>query len=602
MNVENREVNPKLINHINELKTAINEISVYDLNTYTAIELYYRIANKLNEVINELLRYEIAVSEQIIEQNNCLQYLLNEGLKIEVVDKINSMVADGTMDTIINHNIFNALNNKIDNMERKMVCNIEEFRETDDETYTNIFKKAVASGKTVLLEDKNYEINETLNMKAFTCLKGGNNTIITINTNNVMINLGHSCTLENIRFIVNSDVTDSILSINTEKIAESINENTIYNYCLDKAILNIKLKDLIIIKTLNIYGGSAIKIEATGKGINGWGINIDNIDVQGYLNYVIRIVNDQKYGDGTSGRTSPWINDININNVRMAKAKNGIIVETANTGGATGSLPKNPQLIKITNTSIQYHNDIDYFAIIKNGRDISFTKCMAWDFNKSSHGAYLIYADGVDRINIDDDYGYEVDYINNEKLPTTTKVGSGYGVLEGAFTQYRLPESNVYTFKQLYDLQAGSYWLPMDDSYSTKLGLPSNTFSYGGIIYVLGGRRGSKTIMVVPSNINLGSAKTGKYNKSIFLMQLSMELKTTSAQSLIDFMNTPINRSYWYEFKDVNDSSVLNGDTTSRPTLNSSNKGFLYYDTTLSALIYWSGGKWRYVKDDTEVV
>ena len=56
MEIENRTLSEKLINSIEELKKAINKISVYDLSTYTAIELYYQIANKINEIIEECYR------------------------------------------------------------------------------------------------------------------------------------------------------------------------------------------------------------------------------------------------------------------------------------------------------------------------------------------------------------------------------------------------------------------------------------------------------------------------------------------------------------------------------------------------------------------
>lgn len=104
----------KLIENINDMRKSLNEISVYDLNTYTAIELYYALATKTNEVITELSRFEGVISDEIIEQNEKLTYLLGEGLNIEVVKKINQMIADGTMDSIINTNIFNDLNSKVD--------------------------------------------------------------------------------------------------------------------------------------------------------------------------------------------------------------------------------------------------------------------------------------------------------------------------------------------------------------------------------------------------------------------------------------------------------------------------------------------------------
>lgn len=110
-------VSQKLIDNINYLKKSLNEISVYDLNTYTAIELYYSIANKLNEVIKELLRFEINVSDEVIEQNEKLTYLLGEGLKTEVVKKIDELIKNGTVTDILNVKIFNDINQKVKDLE-----------------------------------------------------------------------------------------------------------------------------------------------------------------------------------------------------------------------------------------------------------------------------------------------------------------------------------------------------------------------------------------------------------------------------------------------------------------------------------------------------
>lgn len=108
--------NKILIDSVNNLKVALNEISVYDFDVYTSMELYYKIAENFNKVIKELNRFEDVVSDEVIKQNEKLLYLLGEGLKIEVVDKINEMVEKGVFDTIINHNIFNNLKNDINNL------------------------------------------------------------------------------------------------------------------------------------------------------------------------------------------------------------------------------------------------------------------------------------------------------------------------------------------------------------------------------------------------------------------------------------------------------------------------------------------------------
>lgn len=119
-------VSKKLIENVTELKKALNEISVYDFDVYTSMELYYKIANKLNEVIKELMRFEGLVSDEVVEQNEKLIYLLGEGLNIEVIKKINQMVQDGTMDSIINHNVFNSLNDKIDEYKEELSSQIND--------------------------------------------------------------------------------------------------------------------------------------------------------------------------------------------------------------------------------------------------------------------------------------------------------------------------------------------------------------------------------------------------------------------------------------------------------------------------------------------
>ena len=104
----------------NQLKNSINEISVYDFNSYTSIELYYKIANKVNEIIKELERHEILVNDEIIKQNNVLQEMLDSGLHNEVVNKINDMVNDGTMDLIINQNVLEELNSQINDIGQQL--------------------------------------------------------------------------------------------------------------------------------------------------------------------------------------------------------------------------------------------------------------------------------------------------------------------------------------------------------------------------------------------------------------------------------------------------------------------------------------------------
>lgn len=107
-------VEKNIIEKFEDVNKTIEKFSIYDLNAYTVVELYYKIATKLNEVITEMLRFEGSLSNEVVEQNKKLLYLLNDGLNLEVVKKIDSMIEDGSLNDIINNKIFNDLNTQVD--------------------------------------------------------------------------------------------------------------------------------------------------------------------------------------------------------------------------------------------------------------------------------------------------------------------------------------------------------------------------------------------------------------------------------------------------------------------------------------------------------
>lgn len=111
-------VNQKIIKEIESLKNSIEEISVYNLDVYSSLELYYNIAKKLNEIIRELSRFEGLISNEIINQNEKLTYLLDKGLKVAVVNQLQTWFDNGVLQNIINVGIFNELNDNINNISK----------------------------------------------------------------------------------------------------------------------------------------------------------------------------------------------------------------------------------------------------------------------------------------------------------------------------------------------------------------------------------------------------------------------------------------------------------------------------------------------------
>lgn len=131
-------VEKQLIDKVESIRTTLNEISVYNLDVKTSLELYYELARKVNEVITELTRFEGVVSEEVVKQNEKLLYLLGEGLKEQVGIKIDELITNGTIQDLINNKIFSDLNTKI-----------ETFKQQTDEQFNTIENGMYISDDTV---------------------------------------------------------------------------------------------------------------------------------------------------------------------------------------------------------------------------------------------------------------------------------------------------------------------------------------------------------------------------------------------------------------------------------------------------------------------
>ena len=83
--------------------------SVYGFNDYTLNELICKIAQKMDEVIT-----------QSNESFNYLDWLKGQGLSDEVIKIITEWKEDGTLETLINEQLFNGLNTKIDENKAKL--------------------------------------------------------------------------------------------------------------------------------------------------------------------------------------------------------------------------------------------------------------------------------------------------------------------------------------------------------------------------------------------------------------------------------------------------------------------------------------------------
>ena len=113
--------------------------SVYDFNDYTLNELICKLAQKMDEVIT-----------QSNESFNYLDWLKGQGLSDEVIKILSEWKEDGTLETLINENIFNGLNTKIDNFQ------------TDVNNKVDTFKNEVNNNFDTMETEFNNKVNESI--------------------------------------------------------------------------------------------------------------------------------------------------------------------------------------------------------------------------------------------------------------------------------------------------------------------------------------------------------------------------------------------------------------------------------------------------------
>ena len=164
-------VEKQLIDKVESIRTTLNEISVYNLDVKTSLELYYELAKKVNEVITELSRFEGVVSEEVVEQNKKLLYLLGEGLKNQVGLKIDELIKNGTIKDLINNKIFSnkniIINSFISKEEKKISDDIEKIankimRKPKFTLYNNVnkYQNIITISNKIFKEPENTDITK----------------------------------------------------------------------------------------------------------------------------------------------------------------------------------------------------------------------------------------------------------------------------------------------------------------------------------------------------------------------------------------------------------------------------------------------------------
>ena len=109
----------------------------YDFEGFTTQEVWSRIAQRMNIIVDHFNYLDTKFNNQKENVDKKLDYLLNEGLTEQVARQILLRIDDGTMEEIINKNVFNSLNTTIENNKLDIESKLNNYKEENNTELNN---------------------------------------------------------------------------------------------------------------------------------------------------------------------------------------------------------------------------------------------------------------------------------------------------------------------------------------------------------------------------------------------------------------------------------------------------------------------------------
>lgn len=157
--------------------------SVYDFDGFTEQEVWCRIAQKINIIIEHFNYIDKKIENEKENNKAKFDYLLCEGLTETVAKIILEKITDGTLGELINDILLKEINNKVDGIANKIVKHVTpiQFKEDNDIDDTNSLQKAIdyclLNGTTLKADKDIYLISNTLRIQELISIEFDNATI-----------------------------------------------------------------------------------------------------------------------------------------------------------------------------------------------------------------------------------------------------------------------------------------------------------------------------------------------------------------------------------------------------------------------------------------
>ena len=105
------DINIRRLKKVQDYLIRLDVLPIYEAECKSLPELYYMLAKKVNEIINNLEAYEVNVLSITQERLDKLDYVLSEGIYDEVGRIMEDLVDSGELNEIIKDKVFTELNN-----------------------------------------------------------------------------------------------------------------------------------------------------------------------------------------------------------------------------------------------------------------------------------------------------------------------------------------------------------------------------------------------------------------------------------------------------------------------------------------------------------
>lgn len=265
---------------LEELKPYQLNCNVFDVYSYNGLsmqDLLCQFFTKINECIT--------VSNETID---LAKWLVNEGLEIEVVKKLMIWLEDGTLENIINVNLFNTLNDKINGLSSQL----EHIALLPEDLNIKQLIENASDGSTIKIPSGNYRIDESIIINKRVTITGDDksSTILNFVNTDAFIISSDYVTIKNIRIYSTNTDNGEYIGCKISKEDTQITSVDFYNVTIDRFNIGVKTHRMWNFNWDNLSIGFVTKygIQSTGLSVNN---NITNS----------RIVADNSVKDGSIG-------------------------------------------------------------------------------------------------------------------------------------------------------------------------------------------------------------------------------------------------------------------------------------------------------------